>query len=130
MELKTKLYLVDEQGAKFMGIGVLWLLRQVRQQNSLRKAASVLGLSYSKAFAMVRNLEEHLGVPVLDRRKGGAARYGATLTPFAERFIALYGDFEQDAKHRLDDPYGQFSEKLSRLLEETKASDEIHGGVQ
>ena len=46
MELKTKLYLVDEEGNKFMGIGVLWLLDNVAEHNSLRKAASALGISY------------------------------------------------------------------------------------
>jgi molybdate transport system regulatory protein len=130
MDLKTKLYLIDDNGDKFMGIGVLWLLQQVKELKSLRKAASALDLSYSKAFGMVRNLENNLGVPVLDRRKGGANRYGATLTPFAERFIELYGTFELDVKEQVTIPYNQFKEKLSRLLEESGQSEDIHGGVQ
>lgn len=125
MELKTKLYLVDEEGNKFMGIGVLWLLQQIQTHRSLRQGASVLGISYSKAFSMIRNLEKSLGVAVLDRRKGGAARDGATLTPFAERFIALYESFEQDAKLSLNQPYERFRGELSHLFE-----DENHGGTE
>ncbi len=124
MELKAKLYLVDEEGNKFMGIGVMWLLEQVEQQNSLRKAASFLGISYSKAFAMVQNLERSLGVPVLNRRKGGANREGATLTEFAVQFIGLYRQFNKQAKGNLSSPFSRFKKELGSLLEEY---DE-HGG--
>ncbi|MDD3902451.1 MAG: LysR family transcriptional regulator [Sphaerochaeta sp.] len=126
MELKTKLYLIDEEGNKFMGIGVLWLLQQVHVQKSLRQAASVLGISYSKAFSMIRNLEKSLGVAVLDRRKGGSARDGATLTEFGVRFIERYASFEQDAKQQLQQSYEQFRTQLAELLE---AGDDS-GGVQ
>ncbi|HKL56945.1 MAG TPA: LysR family transcriptional regulator [Sphaerochaeta sp.] len=125
MELKAKLYLVDEEGNKFMGIGVLWLLQHIREHKSLRKGSSVLGISYSKAFAMIRNLEKSLGVAILDRKKGGARRDGATLTPFAEQFIMLYETFEQEAKLTLDRPYEQFREDLSLLFDK----DEDHGGL-
>ena len=117
MELKTKIYLVDEEGNKFMGIGVLWLLDNVAKHNSLRKAASALGISYSKAFSMVQNLEKSLGVAVLNRRKGGATRDGATLTAFAVAFLDLYRQFEQQAKSGLTIPFDQFRQDLALLLE-------------
>lgn len=120
MELKSKLYLVDEEGNKFMGIGVLWLLEMVAEHNSLRKAALALGISYSKAFAMVQNLERSLGVAVLNRRKGGASRDGATLTEFAMQFLGLYKEFEQMAKENLKDPYVQFQQKLGVLLDQVE----------
>ena len=117
MELKAKLYLVDEEGNKFMGIGVLWLLDQVAVHNSLRKAASALGISYSKAFSMVQNLERSLGVAVLNRRKGGASRDGATLTAFAMAFLDLYRNFEKQAKRDLNVPFDRFRQDLALLLE-------------
>ncbi|NCC64512.1 MAG: LysR family transcriptional regulator [Spirochaetia bacterium] len=124
MELKSKLYLVDEEGNKFMGIGVLWLLEMVAEHNSLRKAALALGISYSKAYSMVQNLEKRLGVAFLNRRKGGAARDGATLTEFATEFLALYRQFEQKAKENLKEPYAQFQNNLSLLLDQV---DECKG---
>lgn len=74
MELKTKIYLLDDEGEKFMGIGVLWLLNEVAKTQSLHKAASNLSISYSKAFNMVKNLEKTIGKEVLARKKGGASR--------------------------------------------------------
>lgn len=119
MELKTKLYLTDEEGDKFMGIGVLWLLQKVAEEKSLRKGAAKLGISYSKAFLMVRTLEERLGVPVLERKKGGAEHSGATLTPFGEEFIVLYDRFQKEAKESVQKPYEEFSGALATLLEKT-----------
>jgi molybdate transport system regulatory protein len=122
MELKAKLYLVDEEGSKFMGIGVLWLLDMVAEHNSLRKAASALGISYSKAFSMVQNLEKSLGVAVLNRRKGGSSREGATLTAFAVSFLDLYRNFEKQAKKDLNEPFERFRQDLAVLLEAQDAS--------
>jgi len=117
MELKTKLYLVDEEGEKFMGIGVLWLLQKIAEDKSLRKAALDLGISYSKAFGMVRNLEKSLGCAVVNRQKGGADHYGATLTEFGTQFIRLYDMFQQQAKERIEGPYKIFQTSLASLME-------------
>lgn len=118
MDIKAKLYLVDEQGEKFMGIGVLWLLERVDETGSLRSAASSLGISYSKAFSMVRTLEEKLGVEVLERKKGGAFHEGSSLTGFGRRFIALYDAFQADAKQRLVGPFDLFCREVAELVRE------------
>ena len=120
VNLKVKLYLENEQG-KFMGIGVLWLLQKVKSCCSLRAAASELGISYSKAFRMVKNLESSLGAAVLERRHGGVDRSGASLTPFGEAFIELYDSFQRRCKELLDEPFSDFSAELSTMLEEAKA---------
>ena len=99
MEVKTKLYLVNSDGDKFMGIGVLWLLKKIGSFGSLRAAAASLGISYSKAYAMVKNLEQQLGLAVVDRKRGGAEHEGSSLTDFGERFLILY-DYEKSLKNQ------------------------------
>ncbi len=121
VNLKVKLYLESDKG-KFMGIGVLWLLEKVKACGSLRSAASELGISYSKAFRMVQNLETELGVEVLERKRGGMQRSGASLTRFGEDFICLYDTFQRECKVLLDKPFYDFSNKLDSLLETAKKS--------
>lgn len=121
VNLKVKLYLESDKG-KFMGIGVLWLLEKVKACGSLRSAASELGISYSKAFRMVQNLETELGVEVLERKRGGMQRSGASLTKFGEDFICLYDTFQRECKVLLDKPFYDFSNKLDSLLETAKKS--------
>ena len=115
INLKVKLYLENEQD-KFMGIGVLWLLQKIRTSGSLRAAASEMGISYSKAFRMVENLEASLGVAVLERRRGGMQRSGACLTPFGEAFIPLYDNFQKKCKDLMEEPFEKFSEELQELV--------------
>lgn len=115
VNLKVKLYLESDKG-KFMGIGVLWLLEKVKTCGSLRSAASELGISYSKAFRMVQNLETELGVQVLQRKHGGMQRSGASLTKFGEDFIRLYDTFQRECKVLLDKPFFEFSRKLDSML--------------
>lgn len=121
VNLKVKLYLESDKG-KFMGIGVLWLLEKVKACGSLRSAASELGISYSKAFRMVQNLETELGVEVLERKRGGMQRTGASLTRFGEDFICLYDTFQRECKVLLDKPFYDFSNKLDSLLKTAKKS--------
>ena len=74
MELDTKLYLVDENGEKFMGIGVLWLLEEVGKGQSLRSASKSMNLSYSKAYNMIVKLEKTVGRAFVERKRGGINR--------------------------------------------------------
>ena len=118
MELSTKLYILGDDGSKFLGAGVLWLLESVEEKGSLLSAAKSMGLSYTKARVMLDNLERNLGCPVLDRRKGGAERSGATLTPFAHRLISLYRGFQDDVKAEADRRFSSFLLSLDKLMEE------------
>ena len=99
-----------------MGIGVLWLLEQVETAGSLRAAAATLGISYSKAYGMVKNLEDQLGLPVVERKRGGATHEGSTLTEFGHKFLELYDAFQAEAKQRLVEPFGSFTLDFEKLL--------------
>ena len=76
MELDTKLYITGSDGKKYMGIGVLWLLEEIDKSKSLRSASINMGLSYSKAYGMLKRLEEEVGRPFVERKRGGASREG------------------------------------------------------
>lgn len=116
MELKLKIYLVNETGGKFMGIGVLWLLQEVAREGSIRKAAASLGISYSKAFSMLRTLEAELGQSVLERKKGGESRKGAVITPFGMKLAALYEDFQKDVKLYSRKRFSDFKQVLNKEM--------------
>jgi molybdate transport system regulatory protein len=114
MEMKLRIYLQDN-GLKFMGVGVYWLLKEIGKCGSLRKAALSLDISYTKAFRMISTLEESLGVRVLDRHHGGQARDGAVLTTFGEEFILLYEDFQNRSNELVGEAFRNFSGKLEKL---------------
>jgi molybdate transport system regulatory protein len=118
MDLKTKIYLVNAKNEKFMGIGVVWLLEEIKKQSSLRAAANEIGISYSKAYSMMSILEDSLGKVVLVRRRGGYSRQGAYLTDFGEEFLNAYKDFHKHLKQITQQPYDNFNKELNSLLED------------
>lgn len=118
MELKVKIYLTDDEGDKFMGIGVIWLLEEIDRAGSLRKAAMNLGMSYTKSYAMLSKAEENLAFPLIERRKGGASHEGAALTQKAKEFIKLYWAFQSRAKEKVEREYDDFKKSLTLLYKE------------
>jgi len=96
------------------GPGVYRLLVLIEDTGSLNRSAQAMGMSYSKAWRIIRDAESHLGVQLLERRAGGAAGGGSVLTDagrtLVERYAQLQGDLEAalDAlftKHFGDQPW-------------------------
>ena len=118
MELDTKLYITGIDGKKYMGIGVLWLLEEIDKSKSLRSASMNMGLSYSKAYGMLKKLEEEVGRPFVERKRGGATREGLELTPFARSYMELYKGFQTSAKAAAEKEFVTFKEKVETLIKE------------
>lgn len=123
MELDTKIYLVDENGEKFMGIGVLWLLEAIGDGYSLRSAAAKMNLSYSKAYSMLNRLEKTVGINFVEHKRGGAQRQGVVLTDFARSYIELYKDFQRKAKSASYAVFKEYKKKVDELIEENAKDD-------
>lgn len=117
-QLKTKLYITEPNGFEFMGIGVLWLLQHVESLGSIRKASAHMNLSYAKAHRMIKEAESHLGLKLIEAKRGGESREGASLTPTGRSFIKLYNEFQKDIKKKADDSFENFKEKLKTLYRE------------
>ncbi len=90
MKVRVKVCLANERNEPFMGIGLVWLLTRIHQFHSISQAAQDMGMSYVKAHSILKHLEHGLRRPLLFRRRGGAEKGGAELTPFAERFLTRY----------------------------------------
>ena len=120
MELDTKLYITGSDGKKYMGIGVLWLLEEIDKSKSLRSASINMGLSYSKAYGMLKRLEEEVGRPFVERKRGGASRESLELTPFARNYMELYREFQTSAKVAAEKEFVSFREKVETLIEEDR----------
>ena len=121
MELSTKLYILDDEGRKFMGEGVLWLMEGIEETGSLLASAKRMGLSYSKARTMVERLEKETGRCMIRRRKGGASHQGAELTSFAKGYISLYRELDKAVREDAEKRFASFSEQVGRLQEKEEA---------
>jgi len=102
---------LHEHGEPFFGPGVFDLLVLVEASGSLRKAAQSLGMAYSKAWRVLGQAEDHLGLELLHRQAGGSALTGDG-RELVTRFRALIDEADADLqrlyqKHFGDLPYAQ-----------------------
>lgn len=83
----------DRKGPSF-GKGAGILLHGIEEYGSLNKTAKVLHMAYSKAWSMIKKVEDGLGFPLIERF---GAR-GSRLTEEGKRFLELYDEFERDVE--------------------------------
>lgn len=89
-------------GQKLFGPGIAELLAGVAQNGSIRRTAAEMGMSYNKAWSILRACERELGFSLLDRQAGGAHGGGAKLTEQGANMLARYQAFEGEARDALD----------------------------
>jgi molybdate transport system regulatory protein len=83
------------QGA--LGPGKIALLEAIAGSGSLSRAAAQLGMSYRRAWGLLRDLNREFENPVATASVGGAHGGGAQLTEFAGDLIAAYRAVERAA---------------------------------
>jgi molybdate transport system regulatory protein len=102
-------------GEKFFGPGTVTLLLNVDKTHSLLAASRLMSLSYSKATAMIKNAEKHLGFNLLISRTGGESGGGSELTPGARAIISLFSDFTLGVQAGADRLFKTLKEEAQKL---------------
>lgn len=92
---------LEHDGRPVFGPGPYELLCKVRDHGSLHKAAKDMSMAYSKAWRLVRDAEEHLGLEILSRRAGGVAGGGSILTDDGEELVRRFGALQADVRSEL-----------------------------
>jgi molybdate transport system regulatory protein len=88
---------IDFDGRPAFGPGKAGLLEAIAAEGSIRKAATRLGMSYRRAWILVKSVEKSLGTPVLTAATGGRKGGGATLTKAGREVVAHYRKVEARA---------------------------------
>jgi molybdate transport system regulatory protein len=106
IRLAHRLWLQDGATPVF-GAGVRELLVRVERAGSLHRAASDMGMAYSKAWSVVRRAEEHLGFALLVRRAGGPGGGGSSLSDEGRWLVDAFGAMREEAAATLDDLFAK-----------------------
>jgi molybdate transport system regulatory protein len=106
MRIGYKVWL-DNNGKAF-GDGPYTLLRRVEKMGSLHQAAKQMGMSYSKAWRLIRTLEERLGFTLLERKVGGLYGGGSRVTPQGKDLMNHYERFRRHVEKGLEKIYQKY----------------------
>jgi molybdate transport repressor ModE-like protein len=107
MELGWKVWLKNDEN-KIFGTGPKILLLKIEECGSLRKAATSMNMSYSKAWNIISNLEKSLGFKILHKYVGGVGGGGSTLTYEARELIKKYDEFEREVEENIKKIYKKY----------------------
>jgi molybdate transport system regulatory protein len=73
-----------------LGPGKADLLEALARTGSIRDAAAQLGMSYMRAWTLIRIMNQHFQEPLVEAVRGGSRRGGAVLTPTGRAVLRLY----------------------------------------
>ncbi|MFT4092744.1 MAG: LysR family transcriptional regulator [Niabella sp.] len=94
VEIKIRHWLYIN-GKKFFGPGRLELLERIQQTGSIVQAARGIGMSYKKAWDMIKVMNDLASTPFVITKKGGARGGGAAITGHCTRLMDAYRKLTQ-----------------------------------
>ena len=97
-----------------LGPGKVSLLQAIHASGSLTAAAQDLGMSYMRAWKLVRTMNACFREPLVTTRRGGKIHGSAVLTSTGERALALYRGMEEASRKAMESSW----QELLRLLKQ------------
>ena len=94
MHVITRLKICNEK--PFFSVGPMELMEKIETYSSLKKATEAMGMSYTKALRIIRDVERELGFPVVVSIKGGNDRGSTRLTEKGKQVLYAYKDIYED----------------------------------
>lgn len=111
-ELRPRIRIVDGDGTIVLGPGKADLLDAIARTGSIRAAATELGMSYMRAWTLVKTMNAAFRAPLVEKERGGAAQGGAQLTPAGKNVLQLYRKIEQKAARATEPLWEKMKEQL------------------
>ena len=96
IKAKFKLWLSTKKAEGVFGDGKWRLLKAIESTGSLKAASTMLGISYRKAWGDLKKAEQHLGVKLVERERGGNKGGRTGLTKEGKKWVRAYGEFRKD----------------------------------
>lgn len=101
------------------GPGVAQLLRGIGETGSLQGAAQQMGMSYSKAWTVMKEAENIWGFPLTERHVGGLHGGHSVLTAQAQILLQRYDSLEDSVCRVAQEKFAEYfnPQELRRLKE-------------
>jgi molybdate transport system regulatory protein len=81
-----------------LGPGRVELLELIGQTGSLRAAAIRMGVSYMRAWNLIRYSNKCFSQPLVEANRGGKTGGGATLTEVGRQVVEIYREMEKESE--------------------------------
>jgi molybdate transport system regulatory protein len=92
---------LDNNGKAF-GEGPYRLLMLIEKTGSINRAAGEMGMSYRKAWKVLKMVEEQLGFELIERKVGGMDGGGSQITARGKDIIKRYEKFRKEVEASIE----------------------------
>ncbi len=86
---------LEYKGEPILGSGGAGILKAIKEEKSISKAARKIGMSYRYVWNYLAKMKNTVGEPIVETFKGGKTGGGAKLTPLGEALIKEYDRVEE-----------------------------------
>ena len=121
LEPRSKLW-IERDGEVVLSDWRIALLEGVDRTGSLSKAAEEMGVPYRTAWQKLKDIEERLGVTLLDTQSGGSDGGGSVLSSDGRDLLQRYRHFGEGIAELVDRRFAEAFGDL-RLPARTNAKD-------
>ena len=104
---------IFHRGEIALGPGKADLLAAIEVNGSIAKSARSLGMSYMRAWTLVKIMNGTFREPLVERDRGGAAGGTARLTPFGREVLALYRTLIEQSEKASRSTWARLRRRLS-----------------
>ncbi len=94
--LRYDLWLEAIEGKRLLDGEGFAILLDIEKTGSLTSTARNLGMSYRKAWGILNDVEKHLGFPLTEKRRGGAAGGRTLLSEQGRQLVRAYNNLRHE----------------------------------
>lgn len=108
-----KIWLSSQDGKGIMGDGKWKILKAIEELGSLKAATVALGITYRRTWGDLKEIEEMIGFPLLDKSRGGKEGGNTTLTPEGRKLVEAFDQFHDEIDGVIEQAFQTFRQKLN-----------------
>lgn len=114
VKIKSRIW-VDKNGVEILGPGIYNILKAIEETGSIASAARKLGYSYKFIWTYIKKLEDALGVPIVESKRGGKERGITELTEVGRQLVNYYESMMGEIERVLNTWEKRFAELIDQM---------------
>ncbi len=108
MRARCNIWIENEDGEAILTLWRIRLLEAIRETGSINAAAQKMGVQFRTAWHKIHEMEDALGMKLVESQTGGAGGGGTTLTPEAETLVERFHQLMDGLPELVEERFATF----------------------
>ncbi len=117
LKLNYKFWIETDTELSVLGEGKWKLLKAIQETGSLKEAVEKMGYTYRKTWESLKNIEEKLGIKLIEKTRGGEKGGYTVLTAKGEKIVEFFDKLYSEAEPHLNSRFEKLIKELNEIIE-------------